>query len=119
MLSEASLSTLIIAVVAMAILTALSRALPFLLPDDSKVIRFFTKENSPLTPLGGAIIIAMTMILALPFFVHLNENSPPPNNITAVAIGIISTIIATWRGINTGMSVIIGILGFLLGVWLF
>ncbi len=111
MFNQANFSTLIIAVVAMAILTALSRALPFLLPDNSPIIRFFTAENSPLAPLGGAIIIAMTMVLALPFFVTPSEHSP----IIATIFGIITTIIATARGINTGVSVIIGMMGFLIG----
>ncbi|MFC0819536.1 AzlD domain-containing protein [Moraxella marmotae] len=112
MFNQANVTTLIIAVISMAILTALSRALPFLLPDNSPVIRFFTAKNSPLAPLGGAIIIAMTMVLAVPFFGTSDANSPW----LASIFGIVATIIATWRGINTGMSVIIGMAGFLLGV---
>lgn len=109
MFSQANFSTLVIAVVAMAILTALSRALPFLLPDNSPIIRFFTAENSPLAPLGGAIIVAMTMVLMLPFFETPTEHSP----MIATICGIIATVLATARGINTGMSVIIGMVGFL------
>lgn len=112
MFSDANISTLIIAVAAMAVLTALSRALPFLLPDNSPIIRFFTQENSPLAPLGGAIIIAMTMVLALPFFTQPDAHSP----IFASICGIIATIIATAKRINTGVSVIIGMIGFLFGV---
>lgn len=111
MFSQANFSTLVIAVVAMAILTALSRALPFLLPDNSPIIRFFTAENSPLAPLGGAIIVAMTMVLMLPFFETPTEHSP----MMATICGIIATVLATARGINTGMSVIIGMAGFLIG----
>ncbi|PNP97570.1 AzlD domain-containing protein [Moraxella sp. RCAD0137] len=111
MFSQANFSTLVIAVVAMAFLTALSRALPFLLPDNSPIIRFFTAENSPLAPLGGAIIVAMTMVLMLPFFEAPTEYSP----MIATICGIIATILATARGINTGMSVIIGMMGFLVG----
>lgn len=111
MFSQANFSTLVIAVVVMAFLTALSRALPFLLPDNSPIIRFFTAENSPLAPLGGAIIVAMTMVLMLPFFEAPTEHSP----MIATICGIIATILATARGINTGMSVIIGMMGFLIG----
>lgn len=112
MFSNANFYTLVISVAAMAILTALSRALPFLLSDNSPIIRFFTAENSPLAPLGGAIIVAMTMVLALPFFSAPTEHSP----LIASVFGIITTIIATMRKINTGMSVIIGMVGFLIGV---
>ena len=115
MFSEANLSTLIIAVVAMAILTALSRALPFLLPDNSPIIRFFTAENSPLAPLGGAIIMAMTVVLMLPFFGIGDGGDNDAQPLLAVLSGIIATIIATVRGINTGFCVIIGMLGFLVG----
>ncbi len=111
MFSQANVSTLVIAVVAMAILTALSRALPFLLPDNSPIIRFFTAENSPLAPLGGAIIVAMTMVLMLPFFETPTEHSP----MIATICGIVATVIATAKKINTGMSVIIGMVGFLIG----
>lgn len=119
MLNESGFYTLLIAVVCMAILTALSRSLPFLLPDDSAIIRFFTAENSPFAPLGGAIIIGMTVVLAMPFFTESANNSP----LIASILGIMMTIIATIKGINTGMSVIIGMAGFLAGVgiekWLF
>ncbi len=111
MFSQANVSTLVIAVVAMAILTALSRALPFLLPDNSPIIRFFTAENSPLAPLGGAIIVAMTMVLMLPFFETPTEHSP----MIATICGIVATVIGTAKKINTGMSVIIGMVGFLIG----
>ncbi|MDO4251440.1 MAG: AzlD domain-containing protein [Moraxella sp.] len=111
MFSQANVSTLVIAVVAMAILTALSRTLPFLLPDNSPIIRFFTAENSPLAPLGGAIIVTMTMVLMLPFFETPTEHSP----MTATICGIVATAIATTKKINTGMSVIIGMVGFLIG----
>lgn len=111
MFSQANVSTLVIAVVAMAILTALSRALPFLLPDNSPIIRFFTAENSPLAPLGGAIIVAMTMVLMLPFFETPTEHSP----MIATICGVVTTVIATAKKINTGMSVIIGMVGFLIG----
>lgn len=111
MFDQANFSTLLTAVVVMAILTALSRALPFLLPDDSPVIRFFTAENSPLAPLGGAIIVAMAMVLILPFFEAPTESSP----ISATLCGIVATVIASTRKINPGISVIIGMVGFLLG----
>lgn len=104
-----NLTTLIIAVVAMIILTAASRVLPFLLSDNSAFIRFFTKENSPLAPLGGAIIIAMTVVLMVPFF-KPDAESP----MLATIAGIISTIIATAKKVNTGLSVIIGMSGFLI-----
>ncbi len=50
MFSQANFSTLVIAVVAMAILTALSRALPFLLPDNSPIIRFFYRRKFTTRP---------------------------------------------------------------------
>lgn len=119
MLNESGFYTLLIAVICMAILTALSRSLPFLLPDQSAIIRFFTAKNSPFAPLGGAIIIAMTVVLAMPFFTESADNHP----IIASILGIMMTMIATIKGINTGMSVIIGMMGFLLGIgikqWLF
>lgn len=113
MFSQANVGTLVVAVVAMAILTALSRALPFFLSDESKLIRFFTAPNSPLAPLGGAIIVAMTVVLALPFFTP-STHSP----IVATICGMVATIIATLRGVNTGVSVILGMVGFLVGVFL-
>lgn len=114
MFSQANVGTLVVAVVAMAILTALSRALPFFLSDESKLIRFFTAPNSPLAPLGGTIIVAMTVVLALPFFTTPSTHSP----IVATICGMAATIIATLRGVNTGVSVILGMVGFLVGVFL-
>lgn len=114
MFNQANLSTLIMAVVSMIILTALSRILPFFLPNNSPIIRFFTKENSPLAPLGGTIIITITVLLAVPFFQKPSEHSP----LLAVITGVLATIIATHRRMNTGICVIIGMLGFLCGFFL-
>lgn len=103
MFNEAKFNTLLIAVIAMIILTALSRILPFLLPNNSPIIQFFTKDNSPLAPLGGAIIVAMTVILALPFFVENDKLAHLP----ATLAGIVVTIIATTYKISMGVSVVI------------
>lgn len=111
-MTQDNLTLLLIAVSAMAILTALSRLLPFLLSDKSVIMRFFMQDNSPIAPLGGAIIAAMMVVLALPFFM---PNDDTPTNLVAVIAGSIATMIATLRGINTGLSVIIGMMGFLAG----
>lgn len=111
MINQHNFNLLLIAVVAMAILTALSRLLPFLLSDKSAIMRFFMQENSPIAPLGGAIIGAMTVVLALPLLQKIDN----PIDVLPFVIGTIVTVIATLRGINTGLSVIIGMIGYLLG----
>lgn len=114
-MTQDNLNLLLIAVCVMAILTALSRLLPFLLSDKSAIMRFFMQENSPIAPLGGAIISAMMVVLTLPFFI---PNDDTPTQLLAVITGSIATIIATLRGINTGLSVIIGMVGFLVGFFI-
>lgn len=111
-MTQDNLNLLLIAVSTMAILTALSRLLPFLLSDKSAIMRFFMQENSPIAPLGGAIIAAMMVILALPFFIPTDDT---PTNLVAVIAGSVATIIATLRNINTGLSVIIGMVAYLIG----
>ncbi|MDO4700049.1 MAG: AzlD domain-containing protein [Moraxella sp.] len=115
MIDQHNFIILLIAVAVMAVLTALSRLLPFLLSDKSAIMHFFMQENSPLAPLGGAIIGAMTVVLALPFFM---PNDNVPTQLVAVIAGSIATIIATLQGINTGLSVIIGMAGFLVGFFI-
>lgn len=114
MFNEAKFNTLMIAVIAMIILTALSRILPFLLPNNSPIIQFFTKDNSPLAPLGGAIIVAMTVILALPFFVENDKIAHLP----ATLAGIVATIIATQKGMSMGISVIMA-MGVFMAIYIF
>lgn len=113
MFNETKLTTLIIAVIAMIILTALSRLLPFLLPNNSPIIQFFIKDNSPLAPLGGAIIMAMTVILALPFFMENDKVAHLP----ATILGILTTIITTKKGMSMGISVMMA-MGVFVGVYL-
>lgn len=110
MINESNFTILLIAVVAMAFLTALSRLLPFLLNEKSVIMRFFMQENSPIAPLGGAIIVAMTIVLALPFL----KNSDNFNSLSAFIVGVLLTIIATVKGINTGFAVLIGMMGYLM-----
>ena len=73
-------------------------------------MRFFMKENSPIAPLGAAIIMAMTVVLGLPFIQNLNGI----NGYLATAFGITATIMATLRGINTGFAVLIGMMSYLM-----
>lgn len=108
MINDNNFNLLLIAVVAMAILTALSRLLPFL-PEKSPLMRFFMQENSPIAPLGGAIITAMTVVLGLPFVAQLNH----AHEYLSTAVGVVVTVIATVRGVNTGFAVLIGMAGFL------
>lgn len=110
MIDQHNFVILLVAVAVMAVLTALSRLLPFLLSDKSAIMRFFMQENSPIAPLGGAIIGAMTVVLALP----LLQKIASPMHALPFIIGSIATIIATLRGINTGLSVIIGMVVYLL-----
>lgn len=109
MINESNFTILLIAVVAMAILTALSRLLPFLLSEKSAVMRFFMAENSPIAPLGGAIITSMMVVLAFP----LLQNNPSYGQIFALLAGSVCTIIATIKNINTGFAVLIGMAGYL------
>ena len=109
MINDSNFKLLLIAVVAMAILTALSRLLPFFLPEKSPLMRFFMQENSPIAPLGGAIITAMTVVLGLPFVAQLNH----AHEYLSTAVGVVVTVIATVRGVNTGFAVLIGMAGFL------
>ncbi len=119
MINQDNFSILLIAVSAMAILTALSRLLPFFLPEKSPIMRFFMQENSPIAPLGGAIIAAMTVVLGLPFVEKLSHS----HEYAATVAGVIVTVVATLRGINTGFAVLIGMAGFLVvtlvGAYLF
>ncbi|MDO5652132.1 MAG: AzlD domain-containing protein [Moraxella sp.] len=110
MINENNFFILIIAIVAMVILTALSRILPFLLSEKSAIMRFFMAENSPIAPLGGAIIAAMTVVLALPFI----QNNQGNAQMTAIVIGSAATVLATVRHMNTGLSVLIGMAAYFL-----
>lgn len=100
--------TLIIAIIAMTLLTALSRLLPFWLPKDSPIMQFFSKKDSPIAPLGGAVIIAMTVMLGSEFAHQL-----PQSSWVAFGVGVITTIIATLKKVNTGLTVLIGMMTYL------
>lgn len=68
------------------------------------------QENSPIAPLGGAIIASMTIVLALPFLKNMHNI----NHLSAFVVGTIATILATIKGINTGFAVLIGMVGYLI-----
>ena len=109
MIDQDKFILLVIAVITMVILTALSRVLPFLLSDKLPIMRFFMRPDSPITPLGGAIIGAMTVVLTLPFIQHATSERIFPTVCCAVL-----TVITTIKGINTGFAVLIGMIGYLL-----
>lgn len=66
------------------------------LPDDSPIIRFFTAQNSPLSPLGswGAYVAIVCCA---------NEsNSPISASVCGIIVAIIVAMIATMRQANLG-----------------
>ncbi|MCD0504369.1 AzlD domain-containing protein [Bordetella petrii] len=92
------------AVAAMAVITYLTRALPFLLPPRSRLLRRLA-EGSSLAALGPALLAGIAAAVIVPDVLALDNAT----EVAAYAAGLAATAVAVWKSGNAGVAVIVGV----------
>lgn len=95
------------AVIAMAVITYLTRALPFLLSARSRLLRRLA-EGSSMAALGPALLAGIAAAVIVPDVVALKDLS----QWLPYAGGMLTTALAARRLRNTGVAVIAGVVGY-------
>ncbi|OZI48863.1 AzlD domain-containing protein [Bordetella genomosp. 4] len=93
-----------VAVIAMAVITYLTRALPFLLSSRSRWLRRLT-EGSSLAALGPALLAGIATAVIMPDVMALSGVS----EILPYAGGLLATALSARRLGNAGVAVIVGV----------
>jgi len=93
-----------VAVIAMAVITYLTRALPFLLSSRSRWLRRLT-EGSSLAALGPALLAGIATAVIMPDVMALSGAS----QIVPYAGGLLATALSARRLGNAGVAVIVGV----------
>jgi len=93
-----------VAVIAMAVITYLTRALPFLLSNRSRWMRRLT-EGSALAALGPALLAGIATAVIVPDVMALSGAS----QILPYASGLLATALSARRLGNAGVAVIVGV----------
>jgi len=101
------------AVAAMGVITWLSRALPFLLRDDHRVLRSISASGSPWRALGPCLIAAIAAVIVVPPLSSMPWIEGVPY---VCGLGVTATV--AYKTHNTGAAVIIGMAIFGMLLWL-
>ncbi len=101
-----------IAVLAMMALTYMSRALPFLLPEDHPILRWLTDKNSPLAALGPSLIAAIAGTVIVPDLLKAAQGNDSLADFSTYALGLAATVLTMKYSKNAGIAVIVGMIVF-------
>ncbi|MBI3525998.1 MAG: AzlD domain-containing protein [Betaproteobacteria bacterium] len=93
-------------IVLMAAITYLTRSLPFLLSDRTKIFKWLSSENSLLSALGPSLLVSIAAVTIAPL---LSEGfNSGGGALPATCIGLFTTILAMKYSDNVGLAVICG-----------
>lgn len=107
-------TSMIIAIIAMALVTALSRVLPFLLPRENRLIALMSREGPSVQVVGPALIVALAVFtLTEPMMDTVSIDTT-----LNYSVGALVTMTAYRLTRSVGLSVIAGILGFATIDWI-
>lgn len=101
-----SVSTLMLAIVIMAVVTFSLRLLPFLLPEDSRVLRYFSGDSPALNVLGPALLGGLTVLTLLPDLALASSAS----DFAIYGFGLLATVAALLKTRNIGVATMIGVI---------
>lgn len=99
-------TTIMIAIGAMAVVTFTLRLLPFLLPDDHPILRYFSGQTPTLNALGPSLLGGLTAITLIP-------DLAATMSISAVAVyglGLLATLATLIKTRNIGVATIAGVI---------
>ncbi len=97
------------AVAAMAVITYLTRALPFLLSERSRLLRRLAREGSALSALGPSLLAGIAAAVIVPDLLDAGAAMP---GLGAYAGGLAATAVASRLMSNTGAAVLLGMAGY-------
>lgn len=107
-------TSMIIAIIGMALVTALSRVLPFLLPKENRLVILMSREGPSIQVVGPALIVALAVFtLTEPMMDTMSINTT-----LNYIVGALVTIAVYMLMRSVGLSVIAGILGFAMIDWI-
>jgi len=98
-----------VAVAAMAAITYLTRALPFILSARSRLLERLSREGSALAVLGPALLAGIAAAVIVPDLLPAGAGRPLP-----YLGGLAVTACAVRRWSNTGAAVLLGVAGYAL-----
>lgn len=101
------------AVIAMAVITYLTRALPFLLSSRSRLLRRLV-ESSSLSALGPALLAGIATAVIVPDVMALQGAS----ELVPYGVALAATALCAKRLGNAGLAVIIGVAAYGALLWL-
>ena len=97
------------AVVAMAVITYLTRALPFMLSARSRLLRHLSREGSALAALGPSLLAGIAAAVIVPDLIEAGDQAA---RIGPYAGGLVMTAVAARLVSNTGVAVLLGMAGY-------
>lgn len=99
-----------LAIALMALLTYLSRSLPFLLSGRSQVFNRLAEPDSLLASLGPCLLMAITGATILPILVF--ELQAGGGQVVPTCAGLLTTVGVMWKWANVGLAVVAGMLAY-------
>ncbi len=98
-----------VAVFAMAVITYLTRALPFMLSERNRWLRRLSQEGSALAALGPSLLAGIAAAVIVPDLISAGTNA---NQIAPYVGGLVVTAVAARSVKNTGVAVLLGMAGY-------
>ena len=98
-----------LAVIAMAVITYLTRALPFLLSERNRWLRRLSQDGSALAALGPSLLAGIAAAVIVPDLIGAGTNG---NQVAPYVGGLVVTAVATRLVKNTGIAVLLGMAGY-------
>lgn len=101
-------STLLVAILAMAVVTAFCRVIPFLLSPKSRLLTLLSSDHPATKIIGPALLVALAVVtLTQPILERPNWSTLIPYGVG----GLITTCVLRWSG-SVGLAVVVAIVGF-------
>lgn len=97
------------AVIAMAVITYLTRSLPFMLSERSRLLRHLSREGSALAALGPSLLAGIAAAVIVPDLLGAGDNAA---QIAPYVGGLVVTGVAARLVSNTGVAVLLGMAGY-------
>jgi branched-subunit amino acid transport protein len=99
-------STVVIAVLVMAAVTLTLRVLPFLLPRDHPILRYFSGSTPTLDALGPSLLGGLTAVTLIPDLASTTSLAET----VVYGCGILATLAALVKSKNIGVATIAGVI---------
>lgn len=97
-----------LAILVMAAITLTLRVLPFLLPEDHRILRYFSSNTPTLDALGPSLLGGLTAVTLIPDLTGASSIS----ELAVYAASLIVTLAVLLKTRNIGIAIIIGVFVF-------